>query len=104
MEAGKLDRRITIEAPQTTRDEYGQALVQFVPLATCWAEKRDLTGRELLAAKQVVASAQTKFRIRYRTDFDTTARIVYGDRVYDIEHIAEIGRREGLEILAKVAE
>ena len=107
MDAFKLDRRIRIEQPTVTRNSLGDAVATWSTLAEVWAEKVNLTGRELYAAQQVVPEAQLKFRIRWRSDFtpnrDEKMRLVdLRDEVtYGIQHIAELGRQDGFEILVR---
>jgi SPP1 family predicted phage head-tail adaptor len=101
MEAGKLDRRIRIDERTVVQDGIGGETETWVERATVWAEKRDLSGRELILAQQEAATATTRFVIRFRDDVAQTDRIVYDGVNHDIQHIAEIGRGEGLEILAK---
>jgi SPP1 family predicted phage head-tail adaptor len=110
VQASKLDRRIRIEQPSVTRNNLGEAVATWSTLAEVWAQKINLTGRELYAAQQVVPEAQLKFRIRWRADIkpnrDEKMRIVdLRDAVtYGIQHIAEIGRQDGLEILVRSPE
>ena len=52
-------------------------------------------------ASQIVPEAKFKIVIRYRNDFDTSYKVVFNSTEYDIAHIAEIGRQDGLEILVK---
>lgn len=47
MKAGKLDQRVLIERPNTTKNEYGEPEPNWTTVATVWAEVSDLTGREL---------------------------------------------------------
>jgi SPP1 family predicted phage head-tail adaptor len=101
MKAGKLDRRIRLETKSATLDTYGQETVTWNLLAEVWAEVLPTTGRELVASLQVTPEVMTKFRIRWITGFKESDRIVYQNEPYDIVHIAEMGRREGLEIMAK---
>jgi SPP1 family predicted phage head-tail adaptor len=101
MMSGRLDRRITIQMPAATRDEEGGKVDNFTTVATVWAQKIDIKGQEIVEGGQFVPRAEIKFRIRYRDDFDESARIVFESTNYDIVQIAEIGRREGREILAK---
>lgn len=101
MKAGKLDRRITISVKSATRDSYGAEIIGWTTLATVWAEVLPLTGREPFIASQYVVEAEFKIRIRFREDFDETAKITYNNIDYDIVHIAEIGRGDGLEIMVK---
>lgn len=101
MKAGKLDRRITISVKTATRDTYGAEIIGWSTLATVWAEILPLSGREFFVASQFVPEAELKIRIRFREDFDETAKISYNNTDYDILHIAEIGRQDGLEIIVK---
>jgi SPP1 family predicted phage head-tail adaptor len=98
--AGAMDRRIRIEQATTSADGYGQPIETWSLLAEVWAEVAPLRGRELWAAQQVNAELTTRFRIRYRSDVTEKMRIICEGTEYDIESIAEIGRREGLEIMA----
>jgi SPP1 family predicted phage head-tail adaptor len=102
IQAGKLDRRITIQERTVTRDSAGGETVTWVDRATVWASKNDVSGRDQLLANQMAATGLVRFWIRHRSDVVGTDRIVYDDTAYDIQHIAEIGRREGLDILVKL--
>lgn len=101
MRAGKRDRRVTIQTATVTQDAHGGQVKSWGNLATVYAEVVPLRGRELIAAAQFMPEAQVKFRMLYRTDFDESARLVHDGVNYEIVHIAEIGRRRGLEILGK---
>ncbi len=101
MKAGNLDRRITISVKTATRDSYGAEIIGWSTLATVWAQVMPLSGREYFTAAQFVPEAELKIRIRFREDFDETAKITYNNIDYDILHIAEIGRQDGLEIVVK---
>lgn len=100
MQVGKMDRRITLLRRTLTRNDLGEQVATYAEYATVWAEKRDVSGREYLASQQIVAENTVRFFIRYRDDVLLTDRIVCGDRTYDLTHVAEIGRRDGLEIVA----
>lgn len=98
MQAGKLDRRITIEDLQKTPDGAGGYTENWVTLATVWAEKRKQSGEEALRAGSVVPAETVIFRTRFRSDVTTEARIKHEGETYNITSIREIGRREGLEL------
>ena len=101
MRAGKLDRRITLQTLTISRDSYGAAIESWSTLDTVWAGVLPLKGEEYFAAAQIVAEEQLKFRIRHRTDLTEKVRVLYESQAYDVQHIAEIGRRQGLELLGK---
>jgi SPP1 family predicted phage head-tail adaptor len=103
MKAGSLDRRVTLQAKTSGRDDFGADTESWAPLATVWAQKLDVTGRERLAGGQVQAEMDARFRVRWRGDVSAAAtRLVYAGRTYDILAIAELGRREGLELSCRV--
>lgn len=90
MQAGKLDRRITIQQESTfTRDSFGAKLSSWSDLATVWAEKRDLTARELFQAGQVYADVTTMFRIRYISGIDPKMRVSFESRYYNIRSVID---------------
>jgi SPP1 family predicted phage head-tail adaptor len=82
------------------RNAYGEQVETFNTLDVVWAQKVDTTGRELFVAKGTIAENSTRFRLRYRNDLNLTDRLEYDGSEYDIKQIAELGRREGLEIVA----
>lgn len=100
LNAGQLDRRVTIQARQTTRDAAGGSVVTYTERATVWAMVRWLTGREVLAAQQVVAAEQAEFTLRHRADVLPTDRLVLDGAAWDVQHIGVMGRNEALRILA----
>ena len=110
MRAGRLDRRITLEfvtRGKSAGNEPTEDWTTIAPVAV-WAEVRPLSGREFFAATaaQIVADEMLAFTIRHRADVRPgSARIKYNagdeERVYNIRRVAEIGRRDGLEIFAE---
>lgn len=100
MNAGALDRRISIFTTTTAQDGAGQPVPTTVLLASVWASVEQLRGREPFQGDQFNAQQVTVFKIRHRTDVTATMTIVHDGESYDIQSIREIGRREGLEISA----
>lgn len=105
MRAGRMDRLITIEQKTPERTPLGDVTETWGTLATVWAEVVPTSGREYFSAQseQRVASKLTRFRIRYLAAAaqDTQLRVLYDSQTYDIQHIAEIGRRVGLDLVGE---
>lgn len=100
MQAGRLDRLVTLQSRTVTRNAQGEDVASYADLATVWAEKFDLRGREFFAAQQSRAEVTTRWRIRYRDDLRAVDRVVYDGTAYDVvSPPAEIGRRLGLELV-----
>lgn len=99
---GRMDRRLTLQSKSVTRNGMGQEIVSWANGDTVWAEVIVMKGREDFEAKQKTSVQMTRFVIRYRTDVtEGSNRILYENNWYDINSIAEIGRREGLSIIAE---
>jgi SPP1 family predicted phage head-tail adaptor len=94
------DRQIIIYKHQETTNAYHEKEKSFVKLVTLRAAVNYRGGREGFYARQVVASGEVVFIIRHYPGIDEKMFIAYNDRMYNIKHIAEAGRREKLEITA----
>jgi SPP1 family predicted phage head-tail adaptor len=107
MRAGQLDRKITIQHYTTTRSPLGDEVLSWVNLVPpVWAQVLPVSGREFANAtlEQKLTEKTQRFRIRWLASArkDTKLRIVYDGETYDVKHIAEIGRRVGLELVGVV--
>lgn len=99
MDAGKLDRRIVIERSVNLIDATGDQVEDWRELTKRWASFRTQGGREFLAADAERTEARAVFTIRYLDGLTLADRVVYRGRIYDIEAINEIGRREGQQLM-----
>lgn len=96
---GRLDRRITIQQPTLTKDEYGQETKPtWSTFATVWAEMDDRSGSEGFKADQLTATRNTVFTIRWIDGLRETMRILYNYRYYDIQSIKSPDRKRTLEV------
>ena len=93
-----MDRLIELQRRSLTRNAFGEQVESWTTLASVWAEKIDLKGREFFAAQQTSADVSTRWRIRYRTDVSTLNQLVCAGFTYNINQVSEIGRGEGLEL------
>lgn len=105
MEAGKLDRRISIVGKFATGqfDEWNNPIMADGQSIRVWAQRTDLSDAERVRAQQVGATITTRFLIRYSSqvrNVDPTYRVEFDGRTYDISAVKEVGFREGLEITA----
>lgn len=104
MQAGKLDRRLTLERATVTYDSFNSPVYTWATLATVWGEKKEISDGERLSAQEKGADITTRFQIRYSTtvaDLNPKDRLTYDSRTYDIVGVKELGRRDGLEITTK---
>lgn len=104
MEAGKLDRRITIQRFTATTDALGGEVKTWIDIATVWASVewvKDGERRERLQLSEVAASAEVRFQIRWGLGVTVEDRVFYDGRAWEITAVKEIGRRVGQELTAR---
>lgn len=87
MQAGKLNRRISIMHLIEGQDSIGQPIMEWVELAKVWASVRNKSGAESIRADKDVSIIQTSIRIRRRTDITAAMRLVLGLETYEIEGV-----------------
>jgi len=112
----RLDRRVTIQRKTVTQDESGQEIATWTAIAHRRpAFVAPVRGEERFAAQQVIARQQTTFTMRWSetvADVSPLDRILYPppsdqnaqspavDTIYDVIEVVEVGRRDGLRIMA----
>ena len=111
MRAGKLDRLISIQRQIITRSNTGQQIITWSDLASnIPASLAPLRGDERFSGAQIVAQEQFEFTVRWSptiADIEADDRIIYPsndspaqNQIYDVIQVSELGRREGLKIVA----
>lgn len=101
---GRFKDRVVILTPIDLQDDkYGSYSAAFDPMATVWAEVRDMlpSRAERIAEGLEIARRPCRVRIRWRPDVTTAMRLRLGARELRIVALAEIGRREVLELVAE---
>lgn len=93
-----LDRQVEIQRRDVVRDAGGREVVTWPARCTVRAARRDVSGREQAQAGQVAPEAITRWVVRYREGLAVTDRVLYRGQQHDVVHIAEIGRREWLQL------
>lgn len=101
--AGELDRRLTIQEPSGTQDEYGEfPNDQWADVYTnisCGVTY--MKGGEIWESQQSVGNLTTDFKIRYHSGVTPKMRIVFEGETYDIKRVIEVTRRKGFVIQAQ---
>lgn len=115
MRAGSLDRLITIQVNTPTQNNFGEPIDSWSDVvARLPAGYSPLRGNERDTEAQTVAEQYVEFTVRYQEALRTLNskyRILYpapdltgspnDTDIYDIKNVAEIGRQDGLRIVAR---
>lgn len=102
MRIGRLDRRITIQRRELATDSFGADVGAWVDVVTTWAGYEPISGAEQFAADQRYAAQLVRFTIRHRAGIEARMRVVYDGQVWDIQDVAERGRRSALLLTCRV--
>lgn len=103
MKSGLLDRRLTIQRPAYTINDFNEKIATWEDLITVWASKRDVSDGERVQAQQIAAHITTRFQFRWSVTAATinpTDRLYFEGAYYEIFSCKEIGRHRGIEISA----
>lgn len=103
MQAGKLNRRVTIQSATTVQNEIGEMVAGWADVATVYASIVDITGREYISAGGVQNQAQTKIAIRYRAGVLPAMRVLHGAIAYNIESVLGQDKKSLLLMCSRAA-
>ena len=102
MQAGRLNRRVTLQAPGTATDELGQPIPGWTDVATVWGDVRLRSGLESVKAGAVVSTVQASVRIRYRTGINAGMRVLVDSVPYEVLAVQpDVGGREYVDLVCQ---
>ena len=85
MRSNELRHRIQIQLKTSGRDEDNYPIdEQWEDYKTLWSKVTHLSGRDLVAAQAAQSETVARLKINYRTDIDTTMRVIFKGRIYAI--------------------
>lgn len=86
-------RKLTLQTRTSAVDGMGSVSETWADLATVWAERKNLRGKDREQAAQIHADAETLFCIRYSTDVSGVSprhRVSQGGEYFDILEAVEV--------------
>lgn len=101
MLAGPLDRRLTWQRATYSADDLGQDIPSWSTVFESWCAKVQTRGVEAIAAAETVDEQVATLQLRYRPGCLPTDRIVFEGRVWRIQSLGELGRKDGLEVVIR---
>ncbi len=90
MKSEELKHRITLQILETLTSENGFEIETWLDFKDLWAAVTNLHGREYFEAAAVQAENTVKFTIRYTDEIETTMRILFKGKQYNITSIDNI--------------
>lgn len=90
MNPGELRHRIRLQKLETVVNENGFEEEEWIDHKKVWASIKNLHGREYFEAAAVQKENTVKFVIRYVPGIDTSMKILFKGKYYDITQIDNI--------------
>lgn len=100
----KLRHYVTIQQITETRGADGSVVETWGTFANVWADVRPVSGSENFAAQGITASTVHLVDIRYLSGVVPKMRVLWGERVFEIESVRNIEERDRWMTLACVEE
>jgi len=87
--ASRLNKRVTIQRRSVGKDAAGQPIEGWENVISdgdgkCWAEIKDISGKEFVSATAEQASVTTRITIRHRPGLSSALRVGHGADLYDV--------------------
>lgn len=104
MRAGAMDRRITLQRNTPVQGTSGAMRENWEDVSEVWAQWAPLRSDERFADQERLGFGLGTFRIRWSgtaSQVNTTWRIFFAGRQYDIRDVRPVGRKETIEIDAR---
>lgn len=89
MEAGRLNRRITVQHKTVTELPSGEEVATWEDLATCWAALENITAADAARQYGLAVQSELRFKVRYRTDLTTKMAVFYRGKRYLVTKLEE---------------
>ena len=92
MDAGKLNRRITIQQQSTTQDSYGGQVQSWSDFYACWAAIDIQQSQLIYATAEFISKVTYRISIRYTSSvvFAPNMRIIYTEPTTGVTHTYNI--------------
>jgi len=96
MQAGRLRHRIELQDFVESTDPTGGRTKAWSTIVIRWADILPLRGKERFQAAKVESTTTIKIRMRFFSQINPTWRIKFGDRIFNINGIANVGERNSM--------
>lgn len=93
MQAGKLDKRITIKGRAAGQDGAGQPVNTWTDVANVWASILHKNGIEAIKSGADTSVVQASIRIRHLAGITAAMRAHHGATVYQIKAVLPHGKK-----------
>ena len=96
---GRLKHLVSLQKPTRTTDTGGGQAITFTTVAQIYVDIRPVSGKEAYEQGQLKETRTAEITTRYRDVLDTSFRILFGTRAFNIKHIKNVDERNKIFVL-----
>lgn len=94
IEPGALKHQITINQQSATQDSFGQPVITWNAVRTCWGGINLVGMREVFSANQLTSQSTDVWTVRWTsTLIQPGMQIVFGSSTYRVQAVSNPGKR-----------
>lgn len=96
---GRLRYLVKLQSPTRTTDTGGGQSIAWSTITDLYADIRPKSGKESFTQDQLQEISQHEVIVRYRSDMNTSYRLLFGTRIFNIRHIKNVNERDRYYVL-----
>jgi len=96
---GRLKHQVSLQKPTRSTDTGGGQAITWSTVAQIYVDISPVSGGETFNQGQLKETLKTEITTRYREAIDTSYRILFGTRAFNIKHIKNVDQRNKFYIL-----
>lgn len=96
---GRLKHLVSLQKPTRTTDTGGGQAISWSTVAQIYVDIRPASGKETFTQGQLKETLTTEITTRHRAALDTSYRILFGTRAFNIKHVKNVDERSKFLIL-----
>lgn len=101
IEAGRLNRRVTLLRETTAENEFGEYVETWAPVGVVWASFTPVSDAERVRSAEVAAMITARFVLRWSAlsaSLTPNDRLRFDGRDFNVVATKELGYREAVEV------
>lgn len=96
---GRMRHLVKLQQGTSTTDAGGGRSEAFTTVAEIYVDIRPVSGKEAYEQGKLKETLTTEITARYRAALDTSYRILFGTRTFNIKHVHNVDQRNKFVVL-----
>lgn len=96
---GRLKHLVSLQKPTRTTDTGGGQAISWSTTAQIYVDIKPISGNESFTQGQLKELLRTEITTRYRADLNTSYRILFGTRTFNIKNVKNVDERNKFYVL-----